>query len=89
MRAPLCSDQSKVQVRKTIQITLRRISKQMANAIIMQWNHFNFPVMEGGLQNRDDKTMMRGILEPCSTCCNREAWKCLELLGDQPANHQP
>lgn len=40
--------------------------------------------MEGSLQNRDDKTMMRGILEPCSTYCNREDWKCLELLGDQP-----
>lgn len=52
--------------------------------MVMQWSHFKFPVMEGGLQNRDDKTMMRGILEPCSTCCNRGDWKCLELLGNQP-----
>lgn len=49
--------------------------------VIMQRGHFNFPATGGGLQNRDDKTMMHGILEPCSTCCNREDWKCLELLG--------
>lgn len=76
---------------KIDKVTLQGKKNEGVNVIFMQRAHFNFAVMEGGLQNRDDKTMMCGIPEPCSTCCNREGWKCLEHLPrlgtDQPTTH--